>query len=242
MTGLFMREGRSYPKKGACFDESGRHRLLLWRRWEGRHAPTVLFVMLNPSTADAAVDDPTIRRCLGFASDWGFGRLIVANLFSLRATDPEELKGKREHEIRDPRCIPWTVIAAKRAHMTVVAWGTKGARPDGGAEVLPSLRAVTAVHHLGRSKDGHPKHPLYLAADTPIQEFPYDVPRGEMEPFKFNGGTFGPLPFQLACSWCGADTIWRDLVLGLNVHPGRCRREKADHLRMINERDGSHHR
>jgi len=75
---------------GAIFDITGTHRYLLWRDWDNS-LPTVAFVMLNPSTADAERMDPNIRRCLGFARSWGYGRMIIGNLYAYRATDPRVL-------------------------------------------------------------------------------------------------------------------------------------------------------
>jgi hypothetical protein len=76
---------------GATFDPTGAYRYALWRVWDGNRPPLV-FVMLNPSIADAERDDPTIRRCLGFACAWGYGALTVVNLFALRATCPHTLR------------------------------------------------------------------------------------------------------------------------------------------------------
>jgi hypothetical protein len=85
-----MSQGDLFGDRGATLSDCGRYRYRLWRRWAD--GPTVLFVMLNPSTADADVDDPTIRRCIGFARSWGAGALEVVNLYAWRATQPAELK------------------------------------------------------------------------------------------------------------------------------------------------------
>jgi hypothetical protein len=129
---------------------------VLRRAWD-RKLPTVLFVALNPSTADAISDDPTIRRCIGFARSWGFGKLVVANLFALRSTDPSVLVDADDPI--GPKNDWWLRTLSKKAELTIAAWGIHGALHDRAAHVLPMLRSV---HHLGRTRAGHPRHPLYL--------------------------------------------------------------------------------
>ncbi len=140
------------------------YRYSLGREWaEGPQTPeTVAWVMLNPSTADATIDDATIRRCIGFSQREGFGRLLVVNLYALRATDPSELArhpdpvgpDNREHIIR----------AFHDADLIAAAWG---AHPMAKRSVL-RLRlhelapATTPVVSLGRTLDGHPCHPCRL--------------------------------------------------------------------------------
>jgi hypothetical protein len=100
-----------------------RYRYALWRRWDPDR-PTVLFVGLNPSIADARHDDPTLRRCLRFAQEWGFGALAVGNLFAFRATDP-----KRLTRVRDPigpRNDAWLRRLRGEAAVVVAAWGNGG--------------------------------------------------------------------------------------------------------------------
>ncbi|WP_127580893.1 DUF1643 domain-containing protein [Paenibacillus koleovorans] len=153
--------------KDAIIDSTGAYRYSLWRIWNP-DLPKVLFVMLNPSTADASIDDPTIRRCIGFAKAWGFGSLEVVNLFAYRATDPEELKKcsdpigpNNDYHIRR---------AAHRADKIIAAWGTKGS-------LLGRDRLVMEIFHsfpmfcLDVSKAGHPKHPLYIKADSTPAEY-----------------------------------------------------------------------
>ena len=126
--------------------------------------------MLNPSTADATVDDPTIRRCRGFARAWDCNGIVVANLYALRATDPAELW-------RHPEPVgPLNDFHLQRLaleHETVVcAWGANARR-----ERVAQVRALfTGPHHrlmcLGVTKDGSPRHPLYVRADQPLIEWP----------------------------------------------------------------------
>ncbi|TAA12425.1 DUF1643 domain-containing protein [Pseudoxanthomonas winnipegensis] len=131
---------------------------------------TVLFVMLNPSTADADVDDPTIRRCVSFAASWGFKRLEVANLFAFRATDPKAM-ALAEDPVGPDNDLH-LMCAAARAGLVICAWGVNGVHLQRAARVRAMLTgAGHRLHHLGLTKDGHPKHPLYLAAATEPQEW-----------------------------------------------------------------------
>ncbi|WP_337054989.1 DUF1643 domain-containing protein [Pseudoxanthomonas sp. USHLN014] len=131
---------------------------------------TVLFVMLNPSTADADVDDPTIRRCVSFAAGWGFNRLEVANLFAFRATDPVAMLNA--FDPIGPENNAHLLAAAARADRIVCAWGVNGRHLQRAGRVRAMLTgAGHRLHHLGLTKDGHPKHPLYLAAATEPQEW-----------------------------------------------------------------------
>jgi hypothetical protein len=149
-------------KRAAEISEDGKYRYTLSRDWSAPGEPTrtVVFVGLNPSTADAEKDDPTIRRCVGFAKAWGYNRLVMVNLFAFRATDPADMK-KSEAPIglANPKIV---MVESAKAQLTVCAWGTHGAFKDVGRNMLQYL---SAPHHLGLTKNGHPKHPLYLKAD-----------------------------------------------------------------------------
>lgn len=141
----------------------GRHRYRLSRCWDVS-LPAVCFVMLNPSTADAFQDDPTIRRCIGFARAWGYGELQVVNLYSLRTPSPAALKkaALRNGPDHDAHLFEAAAAAAR----VVVAWGNHGDRVRVAA-VLPRLRAAAGqVLCLGQTKTGAPRHPLYVPAVT----------------------------------------------------------------------------
>jgi hypothetical protein len=133
---------------------------LLTRELDGGHG-TLNFIMLNPSTADAVRDDPTIRRCISFARVWGFRRLVVTNLFAFRTPSPRALR--RAAEPIGPENDAYLLRAARDAHRTICAWGTYGAHEDREAEVLTLLKQHP-LEHLGLTKHGHPRHPLYVAA------------------------------------------------------------------------------
>jgi hypothetical protein len=148
---------------GAIFDDKRRvYRYVLWRRW-GSRTSRVLFVMLNPSTADEHVLDPTVRKCVKWAKQWGFGALDVCNIFAWRATDPKEL-----YHIPDPIGPDndrWIQTTAMMAAMVIVAWGKHGALKRRGEEVAQML-AKHNPYCLGVNADGSPEHPLYIAKAT----------------------------------------------------------------------------
>lgn len=149
-------------RAGARFSPDRRWRYLLWRRWGD--GPAVNFIMLNPSTADERRLDPSCTRARNYARRWGYGALIVTNLFALRATDPARLRtacdpvGGR----RNDRAI---LAAAREAALVVCAWGNHGAMGGRGAQVARMLRrAGVRLHVLRITAAGEPAHPLYLPA------------------------------------------------------------------------------
>jgi hypothetical protein len=132
-------------------------------------AKKVLFVMLNPSTADAQKDDPTVRRCLGYARRWGYCDLLIGNIFALRSTDPAALYRDKDPVGQDNDA--WLLRMARHADRVICAWGKHGALKGRGATVLEILRAAGVKPlALRLTKDGHPGHPLYLPADAEPME------------------------------------------------------------------------
>ena len=128
-----------------------------------------LFICLNPSTADERQDDPTVRRCKAFAKQWGYGIFSMANIFAYRATNPRALY-VREDSV-GPDNDRYIRDSAECADLIVAAWGNHGAYLDRGQHVLNTLREVGKhIHHLGLTKAGQPRHPLYLAKDTQLQK------------------------------------------------------------------------
>ena len=152
---------------GAAFSRDRRYRYRLWRRWD-RSRPAIAFCMLNPSTADARRDDPTIRRCIGFARDWGYGGIEVVNIFALRATDPRALRSARDPV--GPRNDAFMRQAAARSPV-VIAWGVHGALRGRGATALRLFGPRTRLLALGRTRSGAPRHPLYLRRDAEAVEY-----------------------------------------------------------------------
>ena len=153
-----------YLGRDARLSDCGTYRYTLSRIWEPGLG-NCLFVMLNPSTADALADDPTIRRCVGFARAWGYGSLSVVNLFALRATDPKALYRHADPVGPDNDAV--IAAAARVADVVVAAWGAHGTHRDRGDAVARLIAEVAgrAVHRLSLTGDGQPGHPLYLKAD-----------------------------------------------------------------------------
>jgi hypothetical protein len=150
----------------AAFSLCGRYRYALWRRWDD--GPTALFVMLNPSTASATANDPTIRRCIGFARAWGYAGLAVGNLFAWRTPSPDKLKRARSPIGRDNDA--WLSSLQEEAGLTVAAWGHHGVLRQRDAFVRNLL---VEPHVLGLTRNHAPRHPLYMRADTQPQ--PWDI-------------------------------------------------------------------
>ena len=155
-------------KTSAHISHDGRYRYDLTREWgngmwEGP-GPTihVLFVMLNPSKADATVDDPTIRKCIGFAERWGYGGITVVNLFAYRSTDPRKLGSLSADERVGPLNDAVIKETVTNLYGTVVAaWGSLTPRwaRERAEKVL--LMLGMKVKCLRKTKDGQPGHPLY---------------------------------------------------------------------------------
>jgi len=156
--------GQHYLSASADID--GEYRYSLERRWE-YGGPTALFVGLNPSTATAEIDDPTIRREVGFAKRWGCGRMLKANIFALRSTDPEALYSSRVPiGQRNDDAI---LSLASEADIVIVCWGNHGALNGRGDRVLDLLEGRGyAPMCLGRTKQNQPKHPLYIPNDSAV--------------------------------------------------------------------------
>lgn len=142
---------------GAHFSRCRRFRYALWREWKA-DGPKVLMIGLNPSTADATRNDPTIRRCIGFARDWGFGGVWVLNLFAYRATYPRDLKAAVDPV--GPRNDAWIRRVARAVDRAVAVWGNHGAMLDRSARVRGMLGDRLEVIRLNAG--GEPAHPLYL--------------------------------------------------------------------------------
>lgn len=153
--------------RSAEISDCGLYRWWLRRTWSA-DGPEVCFVMLNPSTADALTDDPTIRRCINFAKSWGYGSLVVRNLFAYRATDPRELRNA-EDPIGGHRGLA-ELVNAKHAEKLVAAWGQHGKLMDRGKQALEIFQQENvSVYCLGTTKDGHPRHPLYVPSSQSLE-------------------------------------------------------------------------
>lgn len=153
----------------ATFSANRTYRYLLTRTWGD--GPAAAWIMLNPSTADAFADDPTIWRVIGFSRREGCGSVAVVNLYGLRATDPAELW-------KHPDPVGWhgddylTAPARLHADLVIAAWGAGGARKGRGNHAATLLRHIGVdLQCLGTTKDGHPRHPLYVRGDQPLMPY-----------------------------------------------------------------------
>lgn len=159
---------------GATISSCGEFRYHLFRTWDDTKPPMV-FVMLNPSTADGSVDDRTVRRCMRFAKDGGYGGIEVVNCYAYRATDPRTLKAKGWPVGPDNDAVLMACFerASRAGSPVVCAWGVDAGRTRRASEVLKLMREAFAKSYcLGKTADGYPRHPLYLRADCALVPFP----------------------------------------------------------------------
>lgn len=168
-----------HTRRHAVISTDGKFRYRLSRHFGV--GPSLLFVMLNPSTADASVDDATIRRCYGFASRGGFGGFEVVNLYAYRATKPSDLR--RAGYPVGPDNDQHITDAVHDASAVCVAWGANVAglsRPD---VVIPMLRDLNVdIKCLRITRSGYPQHPLMLPSDCTLQPFTIDAVQEAMQP------------------------------------------------------------
>lgn len=144
------------PDRRTVFSSDRVYRYALWREWIGGEG-YAMFIGLNPSTADETIDDPTVRRCIGYAKAWGYGALCMTNIFAYRATDPKDMLAVA-YPIGAENDATLLSIA-DGAGIRVAAWGVHGThlRRDVAVKSI-----MPAMHVLKVTKDGHPGHPLYL--------------------------------------------------------------------------------
>lgn len=156
-----------YVKKDARLSTCGKYRYQLWRYWN-YSLPRCCFIMLNPSTADAELDDPTISKCARLAAKWGYGSLEVLNLFALRSTDPKVLKQSVRNGIDTIGVLNTEIILNRmmdrKIRLVVAAWGNHAMLLDRGDSM--SKRIIDVGRDLYAlnisSVTGQPSHPLYL--------------------------------------------------------------------------------
>ena len=151
--------------KNATFSDCRKYRYALSRTWNGKKK-TILFIGLNPSTANEKIDDPTIRRCINYAQNWGYGSLLMVNLFAYRATMPSELKNVKNPIGNDNDLH--IIELSKKADIAVAAWGNEGTLLNRDKEVkkiLPNLMCLKI------NKSGQPAHPLYQKKDLKLIKY-----------------------------------------------------------------------
>ncbi len=157
-------------KCSAVFSLDRFHRYTLHRIWNAAAKPA-MFIGLNPSTADEFKNDPTVTRCINFARDWGYGGLIMTNAFAYRSTDPKGLT-----KVRDPvgpENDKYLKAMSEEAGIVVAAWGVHGTFMDRDEEIVA---LIPNLYCLGTTKDGNPRHPLYLRKD--LQPVPWSKAYG----------------------------------------------------------------
>lgn len=163
------------PATWAVVSDDGLHRYELGRGWDVT-LPLLAWVMLNPSTADHTQDDPTIRRCIGFAKTCGFGGIVVWNLYAYRATSPHALqRAIREHgeDYAIGKDNAGYLASARHQKRVVLGWGAWGDLNGRGDAVRDELLSVgVKAVHLGLTASGQPRHPLYLRGDVEPVEYP----------------------------------------------------------------------
>uniref|UniRef100_UPI0035C9B487 DUF1643 domain-containing protein n=1 Tax=uncultured Sphingomonas sp. TaxID=158754 RepID=UPI0035C9B487 len=170
MSGDLFSDAAPRVHKDALISDCGQYRYWLTRSWD-LGAYLLPIIMLNPSTADAVDDDRTIGRCMEFARREGFGGIRVVNLFAYRATAPEAMKAAADPV--GPEGAAWINrtlhFAAEGGYPVLAAWGAHGSYRDRAAAVAISAKAWGAeLVCLGTTKDGHPRHPLYVRGDQPF--------------------------------------------------------------------------
>ena len=167
MTTLFGEE----IERSAAFSDDRVYRYTLERYWD-TSIGHVLFILLNPSTADAQHDDPTNRRGMGYARDWGFGGVVFVNLFAYRTSNPSLMKEQKDPVGPDNNAH--IIQQATVASRTVLAWGMHGTHLNRSQEVVDLLTMFTPwalPRYFGFTQNCQPKHPLYLRSDAPLHAF-----------------------------------------------------------------------
>lgn len=140
----------------------GDYRYRLTRVWDAK-LPTLTFVLLNPSTADALQLDPTMRRCIAFAKRDGFGGIAIANLYAFRATRPRDMLAAP-----DPVGPDNDAVLAGLTGTVIAGWGNHARL----ARVAAALELMSALHALGINRGGQPRHPLYVHGDAQLVRWP----------------------------------------------------------------------
>lgn len=152
-------------EKSAEISKCGRYRYLLSRNWDFDR-PACIFIGLNPSTADADVDDPTIRRCVGFARRLGMGGIAMYNLYAWRDTSPKALFAAKANgqDIVGPYNDFFLRLNIHSDSCVIAAWGANA--PEDRVRDVRRLLGGMRFMALATNKDGSPKHPLYIRADS----------------------------------------------------------------------------
>lgn len=158
-----------YIENDAVISDCGSYRYLLRRAWDAKK-PRVLYIMLNPSTADAQKDDATIRSCVRLASGLGYGSMEVVNVFAWRATKPDELL--LVSDPAGPQNEDHVRLALDRCDIPICAWGAWPPAQEASTYIRNAIRvARPAAFCFGKTASGAPKHPLYIKSGTPLETY-----------------------------------------------------------------------
>ena len=141
---------------GAIFSKCRIYRYVLWRTWDLKK-PKIMFLGLNPSTADEINNDPTVTRCINYSKSWGYGGLYMMNIFSFRTTYPSKLKQSNNPIGKDND--KWILKIAKDVDKCVGAWGNDGKFLNRSKTIF---ELIPVLYCLKINKSGEPSHPLYL--------------------------------------------------------------------------------
>lgn len=158
-----------YLERSAVISDCGRYRYRLWRKWAHSDRMPVLWIMLNPSTADGTEDDPTIRRCREFSKAWGYGSMWIGNLYAYRSTDPSVLKTLGAEDARGPANDQHLYEMSCESAIIVCGWGNPG------GEYMRTRLPLTVLSPggiwcLGKTKHRAPRHPLYLPSASKLEK------------------------------------------------------------------------
>ena len=159
--------------RSAKFDEEHKHRYYLSRIWDDSHSK-ILFIGLNPSKADDVEDDNTVRRLITFSQSWGFGGFYIVNLYSFIATEPEDMirwyymRTNKMQRALFKQNMEYALRYARICSMTAFCWGAGIPNEEASTRYIRTFRDA---YCFGHTKDGHPKHPLFLAGNTELIKF-----------------------------------------------------------------------
>lgn len=184
----------NHAERTTQFSPDRAHRYSLWRGLgsDSVTKPFLMVIGLNPSTADEVKNDPTIRRCIAFAKAWGFGALCMTNLFAYRATKPEAMKAACDPIGEENNAFLGAL--ARNSGLILAAWGVHGSFRNRDREVCTLIESIAPakLQCLGVTKDGFPRHPLYV--------------RGDVKPLPFaihpTGARLNPHPAFCSCRGC----------------------------------------
>jgi hypothetical protein len=149
---------------GAEFSIAGSYRYVLWRIWD-ETKPTIMFIGLNPSTANSTDPDPTITRVVSFAKEWGYGGMFMLNLFTIISSDPKALRNCPD---RDRKADHYLQIYDYMVKRVVFAWGNFRESKERAQDVI---RMFPNAYCLKKNKDGSPRHPLFVKGGTELIKF-----------------------------------------------------------------------